>query len=878
MSNNPLSNISYTNKDFTSIYTELLDLVKKLTYKWDPSISNESDPGNVLLKLNAIIGDKNNYNTDKNILENFPETLTQDISARSLYKQLAYRMPWYKSAITDITFKWCGKDDKELTSTSGIVKVDKFQMVTDPNTEFVYTTLGELSFKHDVLTQTVKAIEGTINTMIINGTDIIELTNLDDNNRLYFDESNVAENGIFIYNIDNPQNYWQMVDNLQVEALGNTFYEFGIDSRKNLCYIEFPDDIHNLIGSGIKIQYIVTNGYNGNIIAKTLDRFYEDVSVDFNGDKLLLDESVLQMSNFSGTNNGSDPEDIPTAYKHYRRTAGTFDTLVTVRDYMNAIYNSGMVSNVRVCDRLEDVQSTYNIVTDDNYINKTITQIACTEKSSYIGFTKVGSVYDSRPEYKSNTYYNFNASKVLVPINTETQFNNIADWQNIYFISDDLKEDMQAFDLRMYVLHNPGVVGTYDDYTKSFQLEPSGGTVEQNIIGYLSDINCVQHDFQPILPNVPCLFKNSFPLDIKIIPHYRLDDDQITDLKVTINKALFKLLNSNQLSYGVEPDYNVIYDTILASDERIKVLILDDFVYTTFATYWDNIDKKFKDIPISAFETNSNIVKINNSNDININKLSEYEITNNYFITPDNKVYKIIDNKVVEYSTKINDFRRDIIAKSVLAGKSTLYNQDNLFRYTVDQETVALKQTDRITTNIEISPLGFNGNKIPVIKGQEVRTLGTSEYTLRANETVRFLAPSLRTSASYSNYVKFELILNEDRAKETIKSIPYSDYLNEPTILNTLPVTLDYVYENNNKTYTLSESNISWFKIREYIFNNNYRYKDQFVKRKWTCKADFSNTNTGENFGHFAHLTPISIKTEDPVTGEIVPGYYESKI
>ena len=49
--NNPLNSLSYTNKDFRAIYPELLDLVKKLTYKWDPSISNESDPGVILLKL-----------------------------------------------------------------------------------------------------------------------------------------------------------------------------------------------------------------------------------------------------------------------------------------------------------------------------------------------------------------------------------------------------------------------------------------------------------------------------------------------------------------------------------------------------------------------------------------------------------------------------------------------------------------------------------------------------------------------------------------------------------------------------------------------------------------------------------------------------------
>ena len=71
-----ISNKSYTNKDFNTIYPELLDIVKKLTSKWDPSISNESDPGVVLLKLNAIIGDKNNYNIDKNILETFPVSVT----------------------------------------------------------------------------------------------------------------------------------------------------------------------------------------------------------------------------------------------------------------------------------------------------------------------------------------------------------------------------------------------------------------------------------------------------------------------------------------------------------------------------------------------------------------------------------------------------------------------------------------------------------------------------------------------------------------------------------------------------------------------------------------------------------------------------------
>ena len=92
MDDSMISNISYTNKDFQTVYPELLDLVKKLTNKWDPSLSNESDHGVILLKLNALIADKNNYNIDKNVLECFPTSVTQPSNARRLYDSLGYRM------------------------------------------------------------------------------------------------------------------------------------------------------------------------------------------------------------------------------------------------------------------------------------------------------------------------------------------------------------------------------------------------------------------------------------------------------------------------------------------------------------------------------------------------------------------------------------------------------------------------------------------------------------------------------------------------------------------------------------------------------------------------------------------------------------------
>lgn len=797
MSNNPLSNISYTNKDFTSIYVELLDLVKKLTYRWDPSISNESDPGNILLKLNAIIGDKNNYNTDKNVLENFPETLTQDISARSLYKQLAYRMPWYKAATTNVTFKWVGKEANELTDTSPLVTIPKFQMVTDSKSEFVYTTLSDITFSKWQLSQDVPVIEGIISNISVNGSEVIELNNLDYNNRLYFNDNNVAENGIFIYNVnDSSNNYWTMVDNLQVEELNKKCFEFGIDSRRNLCYVEFPQDIHNLIGNGLVVKYIVTNGYDGNIIARTLDRFYSEVTVPVNGEDVLINSDVVQLSNGSGTNNGCNPEDIDTAYRHYRKTAGTFHTLVTLRDYVNAIYNSGLVSNVIVCDRLNDVQSSYSIVTDSSVSNGKVNKVSTIDGDDYIGFVKTSSIYKTCPSFDSEKFYmpSHNGASRIISLSTsyadEIEFEN--DWQNSYFRVNDRMDDLGAFDLRMYILHSSGVVNTLNDYMDTFKLEPSNSLVEQTVKGYISNEKCVQHDFKDILKDIPCLFKNSFPLQIRIIPHYVLGNEQISDMKININKALFKLLNSSQLEFGQEPDYDVIYDTIFNADERIKVLILDNFKFTTFATYWDG--KEFKDIPVSDFNS-GNIIKVNNLQEAIAykDKLNDYLYKQMYFVnTVNNDIYRYNneDATITEYSNLVNDFRKDIIAKSILAGVTPLYKQDSLFKYSIDQKKLELKDTDRLSTYLKIAP---HGNiDTPEVGGTNKINYKLAQYTLAKNENLTLLAPSFVTKTTYSNYVKFELIL---KAGENVKvqetHLSYDEYINNINDYLLTPITYD---------------------------------------------------------------------------------------
>ena len=91
-------------------------------------------------------------------------------------------------------------------------------------------------------------------------------------------------------------------------------------------YIQFPDDISTIIEDGLEIRYTRTHGINGNISARTLSKIEIDNAENFS------------VTNASATNTGRNKETLTDAYNNYKKTIGTFDTLVTCRDYMNYIF------------------------------------------------------------------------------------------------------------------------------------------------------------------------------------------------------------------------------------------------------------------------------------------------------------------------------------------------------------------------------------------------------------------------------------------------------------------------------------------------------------------------------------------------------------
>ena len=163
-----ISAISYTNKDFQTIYPELLDLATRISKRWTPDQTNESDPGIVLAKIAALCADKNNYNIDKNVLEYFPSSVTQMPNAREEVAQRGYYMHWYQAAEGEITLAVKSgsdiADSRDYTSVR--ISDTLFPTITGGDGKVVYTIKpdsAENDIKNDGTPRTFEVIQGAAN-------------------------------------------------------------------------------------------------------------------------------------------------------------------------------------------------------------------------------------------------------------------------------------------------------------------------------------------------------------------------------------------------------------------------------------------------------------------------------------------------------------------------------------------------------------------------------------------------------------------------------------------------------------------------------------------------------------------------------------------
>lgn len=693
-----INNLSYTSKDFESIYPELLDLVPKLTSKWTPNTSNESDPGVVLLKLLALMADKNDFNIDKNILEAFPASVTQVGNARNLYSQLGYNMKWYQSATADVSFTVGVNALQEVDEEGNLVgdKADesasvtlpKFQtMLTNDAGDIVYTLVEDVRLDQEHLTGSGHCIQGVVQSYKINDSEIITLDNLDSKNRLYFTESQIAENGIFIYDAASGENTaadWTRKEVLANQPSGSKVYSFGVLSNSNTCYIQFPTDIASLIGGGLKIKYLISDGAAGNVSMGGINQFYattdlqvySDLTSD-TGRTIKTDESFIVRNAESGSG-GADPESLDEAFTNYMHTVGTFDTLVSCRDYENAIYSltdpeTGhyLISNSRVTDRTNDLNYTTHAVLMDE---------------------------------------------------TGTTVRNLLPRK-------DGEVGLSAFDISLYLLHNSSDISSDALYNSTFTQATSN--TYTSVMRQLEEAKSIQHEYaNPLQQGQMFMVKNFCSLNGNLITYYKVTPAGASEIEARVKQALREAFNARKVQWGQAIDFDDIVTVIQNADSRIKTVALNEPTYTPYLLLADGDGDYRGGIPVGD---DAYLKPLGSSNEKAIQIVAK-------MIEAGNAAY-------FNFNTDFNfNLGQTLTTPSV--GSAELDPSDPSGQkkiQTITDSTGTYSQIRKIVTGVNTAE----------VNAQATTTEG---YLIPENENIYLSVPALIDKISYSTYVMYRAV------------------------------------------------------------------------------------------------------------------------
>jgi hypothetical protein len=648
-------NLSTTKKDFVQIWNELLEVAGKLSERWDPTSTNESDPGIVILKALTGIADKLNYNIDKNTLEAFMPTAAQEDSMRKLCDMLGYNIKYYRSATTSVTVRYhnSAPDDDEnaaMQANSGLGQpIPRFTVISNSDGDINYFTTNK-SAVYISSSDPIKKLECMEGQIVkcesINDNNVITVNQISENNRFYLPETQIAENGIFIYNVvysSNENSYedteaWEKVDNLNTQARASKVYKFGFDSYESRPYIEFPEDYSELFGDGIFIYYTRTSGVNGNISARTLSQ----IELPTTGGWSDVAASSISVENALAATEGANIETIGQAYNNFKKTIGTFETLVTCRDYMNKIYsivddytNKPLVSNILVTDIRNDLNRAVTICScDDSGIFYKETPIYRDIEEDFeveIEEKTISHTSDAyKPVFKDSSWYigdlKITNKANLIP-NNNSEFSLGTDGEvgieNDYYVIKQgentfitclkpLKEDVEVegevrtetiktkepainhFDLVFYPFksynqiknnYNSNIDDIRKPYDESFVYSSDKfGQIKTELEA--RNLKTIAHNIiQPRDGDIVSI-NNYYRIDATIATNSKITTAEADLLKDTIKIALANAFNMRELDFGEEIPFESIVEVIENADPIIKVASLNEpTLYTTFSIY-----------------------------------------------------------------------------------------------------------------------------------------------------------------------------------------------------------------------------------------------------------------------------------------------------
>lgn len=571
--------LEYTSRDYVAILDDLIASIPGISQKWNSSDAN--DPGLILVKLMAMIGDMMQFNQDMQSLEIYPSSVTLRKNASSIYRLIGYKMKWYRSATLQANL---------VNTYSASATLPRFcTFVTDSGT--TYCTFDQYELMSNTTNngeeRVVELVQGTPVTPVRSSSnpypdpgrswhsiygynyskdDIVE-------NRIYLKHANIDQNHIII--VDDQNEEWTLKENIYLTTDVGRFFEFGVDVEDNV-YIELVDYYENFNVNKFKIFYIKSDGEEGQIYANTLKVITGNVWAREGSDLNIYNvNNFIHFTHYDSTF-GYNPETPDEARKESVKYLNTMDTLITLADFERATLREPGVANVRATDLTNDpgkkitfslgnLNMDYTESVEDNIVTRS-------EIIDSLDRARLANYLNDKSKYPLSTYQMKladinqdgivdNKDLVCLDAYLAGDFDN-AGYCGIQQVTD--IETLNSFVIKLYILRDE----TYEDIDEE--------SYSNAIVTSLEDYKILPLTIEVDLNSIN---KYYWTVKGKFLTKQPLSRDELQTIIVNINNNLRYKYALNKVNFNTLINYKEVIETILETDNRILMVDLDPIQY-----------------------------------------------------------------------------------------------------------------------------------------------------------------------------------------------------------------------------------------------------------------------------------------------------------
>lgn len=361
--------VRYSSRDYESILNDFKSAVPELTELWDAD--GDADPGIILAKYLAAVGDVLSTNLDLQANEVYAPTVSQRKNAEKLFALIGYDLGWYVAGKTEVTFtnstdraikidlgfngsNFCTLNAyTDITNADRIITYNILPMTSgyadsqSRSSRYITTADTDVFVEEDVVSLapgqscTRIAVEGELRSFNISVSDVKANNYIIKLPSQHVDTTAVwvkAKGNLSDTNFLSTQ--WRQVNSVADFFVPEPLFTVSYDNYSNaqVQVSNYLNQLENYASNWLVVYWIDCSGVIGCVGEDVLTNL---IWAKSDANTISFDSGDLTVSNLANTVElpntytvtGASPETAHEAYINSRKYINTWDSLITLSDY-----------------------------------------------------------------------------------------------------------------------------------------------------------------------------------------------------------------------------------------------------------------------------------------------------------------------------------------------------------------------------------------------------------------------------------------------------------------------------------------------------------------------------------------------------------------